>query len=113
GDGPAVVARDLEVAVAEVVERVAPAAVTAVQRQRADPFRVPAFLAGENGAGQVHAQPRRVAHGGGACVSRWGGHGNGPPRTVFRFAAGSGVPPANGEGFSTPPSRGRRAPGPA
>jgi hypothetical protein len=63
GDGPAVVARDLQVPVAELVARLAPAAVAAIQRQGPDALGMPALDAREDGRRQVRAELDRVPRG--------------------------------------------------
>src|SRR5262249_44039616 len=55
-DGPAVVARQQQVAGAELVERLAPATVAAITRQRPDPLRVPALRTGVFQRRQVGAE---------------------------------------------------------
>src|SRR5438876_10750031 len=87
GDRPAVVARDKQVLVAELVEGLAPAAVAAIEGQGADPLRVPTFGAGEHRQGQLRAQlegaPTDRGSGSGC------GHGDGSsPLTIISPAAG-------------------------
>src|SRR5262249_2489143 len=61
GDGPAIVARDQQAAVAELVEGPAPAAVATVQDHRADALRVPQLGAGETGRPQRKSMTGRIA----------------------------------------------------
>src|SRR5262249_14300393 len=56
GDSPAIVARDLQLLVAELVEGLAPAAIAAIDRHGSDPFGVPALGAGEYRQRQLRRQ---------------------------------------------------------
>ena len=56
GDGPAIVARDLEMSVTELVESLTPAAIAAIQGQGPDPLRVPPLGRVVGGHRQVRAQ---------------------------------------------------------
>jgi hypothetical protein len=57
---PAIVARNLQAFVAEIVEGLSPAAIAAVQSQGADAFVMPWLGAGENGNGKIGSQPEGV-----------------------------------------------------
>jgi len=59
-NGPAVVARDLQVLVAELVESLAPPPVAAIQRQRPNSLMMPRLHAGEDAQRQIGRKLDRV-----------------------------------------------------
>src|SRR5262245_369799 len=75
GDGPAVVARDLQVPVTELVKRLPPPAVRAVEGQRADSLRVPTLHGVVDGHRQVRPEIDLRLAGETVCVGEGWVHG--------------------------------------